>query len=116
MSQAFPPPQLLQDPYPFYRMLRTNNPVFRVPVGDAASPGLWILTRHRDVQVMASLVAQEEIADYQAVITQPQLGKRRLHALGYIHVKDPVATEKALDNLTHGRAVIDDENGSEAID
>ena len=50
MAQAFPPPQLLQDPYPFYRMLRSNNPVFRVPVGDATSPGLCILTRHRDVQ------------------------------------------------------------------
>ncbi len=52
MSAAFPPPELLQDPYPFYRMLRTNNPVFRVPVGDADSPGLWILTRHRDVQAV----------------------------------------------------------------
>ncbi len=52
MTQPFPPPQLLQDPYPFYRMLRSNNPVFRVPVGEAASPGLWILTRHRDVQAV----------------------------------------------------------------
>lgn len=46
------PPQLLQDPYPFYQMLRNSNPVFRVPVGDADSPGLWILTRHRDVQAV----------------------------------------------------------------
>ena len=52
MSAAFPPPQLLQDPYPFYKMLRDSNPVFRVPVGTAASPGLWILTRHRDVQAV----------------------------------------------------------------
>ena len=59
MSQAvfqgtagFPPPQLLQDPYPFYKMLRSTNPVFRAPVGDADSPGLWILTRHRDVQAV----------------------------------------------------------------
>jgi cytochrome P450 len=59
MSQAvfqgaagFPPPQLLQDPYPFYKMLRNSNPVFRVPVGDTDSPGLWILTRHRDVQAV----------------------------------------------------------------
>ncbi len=33
-------------------MLRNSNPVFRVPVGDADSPGLWILTRHRDVQAV----------------------------------------------------------------
>jgi len=51
-SAGFPPPQLLQDPYPFYKMLRNSNPVFRVPVGDADSPGLWILTRHRDVQAV----------------------------------------------------------------
>ncbi|RIL06499.1 MAG: cytochrome P450 [Proteobacteria bacterium] len=50
MGGAFPPPQLLEDPYPFYRMLRGAQPVFRVPVGDAASPGVWILTRYRDVQ------------------------------------------------------------------
>jgi len=49
---AFPPPQLVQDPYPFYRMLRGSQPVFRVPVGDAGSPGVWILTRHRDVQLV----------------------------------------------------------------
>jgi cytochrome P450 len=49
---AFPPPQLLQDPYPFYRMLRTTQPVFRVPIGDIDSPGIWILTRHRDVQAV----------------------------------------------------------------
>jgi cytochrome P450 len=51
-ASGFPPPQLLQDPYPFYKMLRNSNPVFRVPVGDADSPGLWILTRHRDVQAV----------------------------------------------------------------
>jgi pimeloyl-[acyl-carrier protein] synthase len=49
---GFPIQQLLQDPYPLYKMLRTNNPVFRVPVGDADSPGVWILTRHRDVQAV----------------------------------------------------------------
>jgi pimeloyl-[acyl-carrier protein] synthase len=46
---AFPPQQLLQDPYPLYAMLRSTNPVFRVPVGNADAPGLWILTRYRDV-------------------------------------------------------------------
>jgi cytochrome P450 len=48
----FPDPRLLQDPYPFYRMLRTTSPVFRVPVGDAGSPGVWILTRHEAVQLV----------------------------------------------------------------
>jgi len=49
---SFPPPQLLADPYPFYRTLRASNPVFRLPVGDAASPGVWLLTRHADVHAV----------------------------------------------------------------
>jgi cytochrome P450 len=49
---AFPPAQLLQDPYPVYRMLRSTQPVFRVPIGDTSEPGVWILTRHRDVQAV----------------------------------------------------------------
>ena len=46
---AFPPPQLLADPYPFYAMLRATQPVFRLPVGESTSPGVWLLTRHADV-------------------------------------------------------------------
>jgi cytochrome P450 len=47
---AFPDPRILADPYPFYAMLRSSNPVFRLPIGDSGSPGLWILTRYADVQ------------------------------------------------------------------
>ena len=58
MSQAFPPlgsfppPQLLADPYPFYAALRATQPVFRLPVGEPASPGVWLLTRHADVHAL----------------------------------------------------------------
>jgi cytochrome P450 len=55
MSQAvspFPPPQLLADPYPFYATLRATNPVFRLPVGEPKSPGVWLLTRHADVHAV----------------------------------------------------------------
>jgi len=49
---GFPPPALVADPYPFYRMLRQSNPVFRLPIGDAAGPGAWLLTRYADVQAV----------------------------------------------------------------
>ena len=49
---GFPPPQLLEDPYPFYRMLRETHPVFRLPVGDATGPGAWLLTRYADVHAV----------------------------------------------------------------
>jgi cytochrome P450 len=37
-------PEMLQDPYPFYRMLRERDPVLW-----DAERGHWVLTRHRDV-------------------------------------------------------------------
>jgi pimeloyl-[acyl-carrier protein] synthase len=49
---AFPPPQLLADPYPFYAALRASNPVFRLPVGEPTGPGAWLLTRHADVHAV----------------------------------------------------------------
>ena len=48
----FANPQLLADPYPLYAMLRANNPVFRVPIPDPESPGLFVLTRHADVHAV----------------------------------------------------------------
>jgi cytochrome P450 len=49
---AFPPPQLLTDPYPFYAALRASQPVFRLPVGESSGPGVWLLTRHADVHAV----------------------------------------------------------------
>jgi len=49
---AFPPPQLLADPYPFYAALRASQPVFRLPVGESSAPGVWLLTRHADVHAV----------------------------------------------------------------
>jgi cytochrome P450 len=43
-------PQLLADPYPLYAMLRSNNPVFRLPIPVETGAGLWLLTRHADVE------------------------------------------------------------------
>jgi pimeloyl-[acyl-carrier protein] synthase len=49
---AFPPPQVVADPYPFYAALRASNPVFRLPVGEPTGPGAWLLTRHADVHAV----------------------------------------------------------------
>ena len=60
-SAPIPPPlsglqaifsQLVANPYPFYGMLRSGNPVFRVPIPNQEGAGLWLLTRHADVQAV----------------------------------------------------------------
>lgn len=39
----------LENPYPMYSVIRTVRPVLEVPVPDYAGPGVWMLTRYRDV-------------------------------------------------------------------
>lgn len=39
----------LENPYPIYSVIRTVRPVLPVPVPGWAGPGLWMLTRYRDV-------------------------------------------------------------------
>ncbi|MEB2346273.1 MAG: cytochrome P450 [Deltaproteobacteria bacterium] len=39
----------LENPYPLYAVLRTVRPVLPVPVPGHTGPGLWMLTRYRDV-------------------------------------------------------------------
>jgi cytochrome P450 len=39
----------LENPYPVYSVIRTVRPVLEVPVPGFAGPGLWLLTRYRDV-------------------------------------------------------------------
>ena len=39
----------LENPYPVYSLLRTVRPVMRVPVPGFEGPGVWLLTRYRDV-------------------------------------------------------------------
>ncbi len=39
----------LDNPYPVYSLIRTVRPVLQVPVPDFAGPGVWLLTRYRDV-------------------------------------------------------------------
>jgi cytochrome P450 len=39
----------LENPYPIYSLIRTVRPVLRVPVPGYDGPGLWMLTRYRDV-------------------------------------------------------------------
>lgn len=39
----------LENPYPIYAVMRTVRPVLEVPVPGYAGPGLWMLTRYRDV-------------------------------------------------------------------
>lgn len=47
-------PRFLEDPYPLLAMLRSNNPVMRLPVmtgsGAPEGPGEFLLTRYADVQ------------------------------------------------------------------
>jgi pimeloyl-[acyl-carrier protein] synthase len=42
----------LENPYPVYRLLRTVRPVMRVPVPGWDGPGVWLMTRYRDVHAV----------------------------------------------------------------
>jgi pimeloyl-[acyl-carrier protein] synthase len=44
-------PALLANPYSFYAMLRATNPVFRLPVPVETGAGIWLLTRHAEVDL-----------------------------------------------------------------
>jgi pimeloyl-[acyl-carrier protein] synthase len=44
-------PALLANPYGFYALLRQSNPVFRVPIPAESGAGIWLLTRHADVEL-----------------------------------------------------------------
>jgi pimeloyl-[acyl-carrier protein] synthase len=39
----------LDNPYPIYSLLRSVRPVLEVPVPDYDGPGVWLMTRYRDV-------------------------------------------------------------------
>ncbi len=39
----------LENPYPIYSLIRTVRPVLQVPVPGFDGPGMWLLTRYRDV-------------------------------------------------------------------
>lgn len=39
----------LENPYPMYSVIRTVRPVLEVPVPNYSGPGVWMLTRYRDV-------------------------------------------------------------------
>jgi cytochrome P450 len=43
-------PGLLANPYPLYAMLRSTNPVFRPPIQAETGAGVFLLTRHADVE------------------------------------------------------------------
>lgn len=55
----------LEDPYPIYRLIRTVRPVLEVPVPGYDGPGVWLLTRYRDVH---------------AVLRDPRFSVERLRA------------------------------------
>lgn len=44
-------PALLANPYPFYALLRQSNPVFRAPIPVETGAGVWLLTRHAEVEL-----------------------------------------------------------------
>ncbi|HVP28028.1 MAG TPA: cytochrome P450 [Myxococcota bacterium] len=43
-------PAFLEDPYPLYATLRRNSPVLKLPVPADVGAGIFLLTRHADVQ------------------------------------------------------------------
>ena len=45
-------PALLANPYPFYAALRAANPVFRLPIPVEVGAGVWLLTRHGEVDTV----------------------------------------------------------------
>ena len=49
-AQGFFNPAMLANPYPLYALLRASNPVFKVPVPVEVGAGVFLLTRHQDVQ------------------------------------------------------------------
>jgi pimeloyl-[acyl-carrier protein] synthase len=42
----------LDNPYPIYSLLRAVRPVLQIPVPDYEGPGVWLLTRYRDVHTV----------------------------------------------------------------
>src|SRR5690606_38904384 len=55
----------LENPYPIYSVIRTVRPVLEVPVPGYDGPGVWMLTRYRDVH---------------AVLRDPRFSVERLRA------------------------------------
>src|SRR5512134_2761888 len=45
-------PALLANPYPFYAALRAANPVFKLPIPVETGAGVWLLTRHAEVDLV----------------------------------------------------------------
>jgi len=44
-------PALLANPYPFYALVRQSSPVLRVPLPVETGAGVWLLTRHAEVDL-----------------------------------------------------------------
>jgi cytochrome P450 len=44
-------PALLADPYPFYALVRQSSPVLRLPLPVETGAGVWLLTRHAEVDL-----------------------------------------------------------------
>ena len=79
----------LEDPYPVYSLLRTVHPVLPVPVPDFDGPGVWLLTRYRDVHGvlrdnrfsvdrMSAPLIRENLARLPSFIQQSAFGMRSL--------------------------------------
>jgi cytochrome P450 len=43
-------PAMLANPYAFYALMRGANPVFRLPIPVETGAGVWLLTRHAEVE------------------------------------------------------------------
>jgi pimeloyl-[acyl-carrier protein] synthase len=79
----------LDNPYPIYSLLRTVHPVLEVPVPEYDGPGMWLLTRHRDVDAVlkdarfsadrrSAPLIQDNLERMPAFIRQSALGLRTM--------------------------------------
>ncbi len=73
---------LLANPYPLYATLRASNPVFTVPVPADVGAGVFLLTRHadvqaslRDVRLSADRRRADAIARNRAILPRQFLGE-----------------------------------------
>ena len=69
----------LENPYPIYSVIRTVRPVLEVPVPNYAGPGMWMLTRYRDVHSVLRdprFSVERMTDDYEAVYRNLGAGRR----------------------------------------
>src|SRR5262252_9534853 len=81
----------IENPYPVYRALRENYPVYR-----SAAWGVWVLTRYKDVVAVlrdpkrfSSAGRFSKLLDQLPTEVQPEMAPLRRHYSGGLIISDP---------------------------